>query len=295
MLVKFSFGNFIVTNFLPYTIENFIFNYDNSLATVSIIWFESDLYIIPDKYVTELLAHYFNKADEHGKEVVVTYKETGLPPEIGVEDFEMGRENHITKYAWLTDDMIGTRDSKTWGYASHMKIKSTPYLIHVLIDIVSKNGVLLLNISPKADGTIPEDQKQVLLDMGEWLGKYGEAIYETRPWYTFGEGPTKEPEGHFSNRKEFMKLKYSAKDIRYTTKGNTVYAVLLGKPISAEDIVLESFSVVNAGRSISVKEITVLGSGVALEWEMSDKGLNVHIPDTGLDEKAVVLKIETPA
>ena len=79
-------------------------------------------------------------------------------------------------------------------------------------------GVLLLNVSPMADGTIPDNQKQVLLDMGKWLDAYGESIYETRPWYTFGEGPTKEPEGHFDNHQEFLKIKYSSKDVRYTSK-----------------------------------------------------------------------------
>ena len=93
--------------------------------------------------------------------------------------------------------------------AQKFQIKSARDHLHVLIDIVSKNGILLLNISPMADGTIPGDQQQVLLEMGTWLELYGEAIYKTRPWDTFGEGPTQEPEGSHPGS-AFNEIKYSS-------------------------------------------------------------------------------------
>jgi alpha-L-fucosidase len=157
-----------------------------------------------------------------------------------VDDLEKSRKNRLKEKVWMTDETIS---KGSWCYTDNLQIKPAVDVLHVLIDIVSKNGVLLLNISPKADGTIPENQKNVLLTMGEWLDKYSESVYETPPWYTYGEGPTKEPEGHFRNREEFLKIKYSSKDIRYTTKGDVVYATFLGWPGANTEILLKSFSV----------------------------------------------------
>ena len=160
-----------------------------------LIWFDSWLNEIPEGDQEEFLAYYFNKADEWGKEVVVTFKQQDLPLEIGVEDFEKGRADRPTEHAWLTDDTI---NRGSWCYTEDLKIKSTREVLHVLIDIVAKNGQLLLNVLPKADGTIPENQKDVLLGIGRWLGKNGEAIYGTRPWRVFGEGPTRLEKGGLS-------------------------------------------------------------------------------------------------
>ncbi|MHC4479312.1 MAG: alpha-L-fucosidase [Planctomycetota bacterium] len=255
-----------------------------------IIWFESDLYMIPDKYVTELLAHYFNKADESGKEVVVTYKEQGLPPQIGVEDFERGRENHITEFTWLTDDTVATLDSKTWGYTNEMTIKSTRYILHVLIDIVSKNGQLLLNISPRADGTIPENQREVLLGIGRWLGRYGEAIYGTRPFIEFGQGPTRLKTGGEYAREQ---LDYKPEDIRFTTKGNTVYAIGLGWPGANHETLLEPFSAKSRRGRLKIKSVSMLGSDDEIAWSLREDGLAVTSPLSPPDKMAVVYKIET--
>jgi len=254
------------------------------------VWFESDLYMIPDKYVTELLAHYFNKADELGKEVMVTYKETCLPPEIGVEDFELGRENHITEFTWLTDDMIGTLDSRTWGHTSQMEIRSTRYILHVLIDIVSKNGQLLLNVSPRADGAIPDDQREVLLGIGAWLDKFGEAIYGTRPFVEFGQGPTRLSWGGEYAREQ---LQYTPVDIRFTTKGDTVYAIGLGWPGADEDTLLGSFSVDRRKKGLQITSVTMLGTEEKISWSLDDDGLRVTSPSSAPDDIAIVYKIET--
>ena len=151
---------------------------------------------------------------------------------------------------------------------------------------------MLLNISPKADGTIPEDQQHVLLKMGEWLQTNGEAIYGSRPWYTFGEGPTKEPEGHFSNHQEFLKIKYSAKDIRYTTQGNTVYAMILGWPGNNTEILFESFSKENWPDAREIKNVSLLGYEKEIHFKPTDKGLKVTTPEIAADQMAVVFKIE---
>ena len=189
----------------------------------------------------------------------------------------------------MSDETVSTG---SWCYTENLQIKPAVDVLHVLIDIVSKNGVLLLNISPKADGTIVEDQKNVLLTMGEWLAKYGESVYATRPWYTYGEGPTKEPEGHFRNREEFLKIKYSAADVRYTTKGDVIYATLLGWPGNNTEVLLKSFSKHEWENAGEIKNVSLLGSDQKAEYTLSDDGLKITTPVTPTDEMAVVFKIE---
>jgi alpha-L-fucosidase len=254
-----------------------------------IMWFDYVLDRIPDSIRQEYCAYYLNEAVKWDKEVVIVRKQDDLPLDFSVDDLEKSRRNYIDPAPWMTDETVSTG---SWCYTEDLQIKASRDVLHVLIDIVSKNGVLLLNISPKADGTIPDDQKQVLLDMGEWLGKYGEAIYKTRPWYTFGEGPTKEPEGHFKFHKDFLKLKYTVEDIRYTTRDNIIYASFLGKPTAGEAITLESFSAEHAGEVINVTGVSLLGQEDEPEWEMNEDGLSILIPDVELDDMAVVLKIE---
>jgi alpha-L-fucosidase len=254
-----------------------------------IMWFDSWLDQIPESYRQKYCAYYLNQAEKWGKEVVIVRKQDDLPLEVSVDDLEKSRKNRLEAKSWMTDETVSTG---SWCYTEDLKIKPVADVLHVLIDIVSKNGVLLLNISPKADGTIPDDQKNVLLTMGEWLSKYGESIYETRPWYTFGEGPTKEPEGDFKNHMEFLKIKYSAKDIRYTTKGNAVYATLLGWPGNNADVLFESFAKEVWKDAKEIKNVFLLGSDEKIEYQLTEAGLKVTSPDNVVDEMAVVFKIE---
>jgi alpha-L-fucosidase len=190
-----------------------------------LIWFDGRIENIEESYHRRFLAYYFNNAREWGRDVVVTTKGHDYPPEIAVEDFEKGRMNRLTDFCWLTDDTISMG---SWCYTRGLRIKPTTKVIHDFIDIVSKNGCLLLNISPKSDGTIPDEQRKVLLGMGEWLKVNGEAIYSTRPWLAFGEGPTRlRKGGGFVGH-----VKYTARDIRYTRSkdGQAVYAIALGWP-----------------------------------------------------------------
>jgi alpha-L-fucosidase len=252
-----------------------------------LIWFDSGFESVGEEYITDFLAYYFNRADEWDREVVVACKELDLPREIGVEDFEKGRMNQITDYVWLTDDTISFR---SWGYVEGMKIKSTRYVLGVLIDIVSKNGCLLLNISPKSDGTIPKNQQEVLLGIGAWLGEYGEAIYGTRPFIVLGEGPTRLKRGGEFARE---KLYYKAEDIRFTTKGDVVYAIQLGWPGANHETLLKSFSRETRKDSLMIKSVKMLGSEETIAWSLSEKGLMVISPISPPHDMAVVYKIET--
>lgn len=254
-----------------------------------IMWFDSWLDQIPETYRQKFCAYYLNEAEKQGKEVVIVRKQDDLPLDVSVDDLEKSRKNKLDEKVWMTDETVSTG---SWCYTENLQIKPVKDVLHVLIDIVSKNGVLLLNISPKADGTIPGDQKEVLLKMGGWLDKYGEAIYETRPWYTYGEGPTKEPEGHFRNREEFLKIKYSAKDVRYTTREDVVYATLLGWPGNNEDILLKSFAAGEWKNPKEIKNVSLLGYTGKIDYTLTNSGLSLSTPGNQADEMAVVFKIE---
>lgn len=253
-----------------------------------IMWFDSWLDRIPEEYRKKLCTYYLNKAEQWDKEVVIVRKQDDLPLDFTVDDLEKSRKNELGSEPWMTDETISMG---SWCYTDNLEIKQAKDLLYVLIDIVSKNGVLLLNISPMADGTIPADQKEVLLDMGRWLERFGEAIYGTRPWYTFGEGPTKEPEGHFKNREAFLKIKYSWKDVRYTKKNNVIYATLLGWP-SEDEVVLKAFADSSMPEQVRIRKIAMLGSEEQIEWTMNKEGLTLSVPAKAPDPYAVTYRIE---
>jgi len=241
-----------------------------------LMWFDSWLNEIPEAYQKDYCAYYFNRAREWGKEVVITCKQRDLPIEVAVEDFEKGRADRLTDFVWLTDDTIS---KGSWCYTEDLTIKDPDEVIDTFIDIVSKNGCLLLNLSPKADGTIPEDQRHVLLEMGRWLDTNGEAIFDTRPWETYGEGPTRMAKGgHFVR----MKGGYGPGDIRYTRSkdGKTVYALALGRQDGP--VALRSVRVDEAGPDAKV---TLLGSDQAVPHSVNDAGqLVLHVPARPADK-----------
>lgn len=245
-----------------------------------IIWFDSWLDRIPETYRQIFAAYYLNHAAKSGQEVVIVRKQKDLPIEFSVLDHEKSRESKASPRVWMTDDTISTG---SWCYTENLKIKPAAKVIHALIDTVAKNGIVLLNISPKADGTIPQDQVDVLTEMGDWMRVNGESIYATRPWLAFGEGPTVEPEGGFSASRKFLKLEYSAADIRYTRSkdGKTVYAITMGWP--AGEVVLTVAKVIAAS---SNSKVTLVGRPGALSYQVHDDGhLAIQVPELSADQR----------
>ena len=234
-----------------------------------------------EPYKREYLAYYYNKAEEWGKNVVVSYKGDHLPLGAGVLDLERGRLDHLRKDVWITDTSI---DKRSWCYIENPDLKSVNTMVDNLVDRVSKNGNTLMNIAPRADGTIPEEQKERLLGIGEWLKVNGEAIYGTRYWKQYGEGPTEFKGGSFIDGKE---LKYTSEDIRFTTKGNCLYAITLDWP--GDFLLIKSLADLD---DENISSVTLLGNKGELAWEMIDEGMKVHFPGLKPCEHAYSVRIE---
>ena len=232
----------------------------------------------------EVVAYYYNRAEEWGKEVVLTYKVDHLEAGTAVLDLERGRLDDVRPMVWQTDTSIGWHD---WSYKVDEEYKPTDMIVCELIDIVSKNGVLLLNIGPRPDGTIPEEQVSVLEALGKWLGLNGEAIYDTRPWSTCGEGPTVFESGHMNEGKNRGKS-YTGEDIRFTTTKDAFYAIFMDWPGPGRKIIKSL-----VGNSFMTRQVTgveLLGHG-PVEWDVDHEGFHVGMPKKRPCEYACSVKI----
>jgi alpha-L-fucosidase len=214
--------------------------------------------------------------------VAVTFKDTDLPPGAGVVDLELGRMHHLTYHEWITDTTID--DGSGWGYLKDAQYKSTTSLVHYLVDNVSKNGYLLLNVGPRPDGTLPEQAYELLGGIGRWLAVNGEAIYGASNWITFGEGPAQMVPGAAFNEKKYAG--FTAADVRFTVKDDALYATCLGWP--GAEITLASLKALYPAEIRSVK---MLGCDQELKWKLGEAGLTVETPAEKPCEHAYVFKI----
>lgn len=228
-----------------------------------------------------LIAHLYNSSasDHHGKvDVIYTCKQKSEGR--WVEDLERGVMPGVNPYPWQTDTSIGD-----WFYNRNWKFRPVSWTIHMLVDIVSKNGNLLLNIVQRPDGSLDPEVEQALHEMADWIAINGEAIYGTRPWLTYGEGAVKTKGGHF--KEDFA---YTASDIRFTTKGKALYAIALGWPENGK-LLIKSLAISGKSPAGRVQQVRLLGSKAKVTWSQTDQGLLVRVPAEPLSKYTCALKI----
>lgn len=258
-------------------------------------WIEQPVF---EPYLREFASYYANRATDWRREVAINFKHHAFPPGVGVFDVERGQLAGIRDEFWQTDTAVA---KNSWGYTENNDYKRPADLIGDLVDIVSKNGALLLNVGPRADGVIPEEDVVVLTAIGDWLLVNGEAIYGTRPWRIFGEGPTEVVEGSFQDT---ARQPFTAADIRFTQRTSLsdgkarylLYATALAVP---EHRRLE---IVSLGRNAEyapgeIRDVSLVTGAwrqePPLEYEWRDRALIVNLPDDLPGSHAVSIRIET--
>jgi alpha-L-fucosidase len=195
---------------------------------------------------------------------------------------ERGGLGDIRPQPWQTDTSLS---NGSWGYIEHDTYKSPEAVIHQLADVVSKNGNLLMNVGPRPDGTIPEGAANTLLAVGAWLKVNGDAIYGTRPWRQYGEGPTKFEAGSFHDTES---KPYTAEDYRFTTKDGALYAIELGWPKTGEAII---HALATGVGTRDVASVTLLGSTAPLTFQQGADGLHIHLPAEPVGQYAYAYRI----
>ncbi|UPG91536.1 alpha-L-fucosidase [Luteibacter aegosomaticola] len=229
-----------------------------------------------------LLSYYYNDGAKRDG-VVVNYKLGDLPEGAGTLDIERGQLTGIHATHWQTDTSIS---NDSWGYVEHDTYKSPTFIIHLLADVVSKNGNLMLNIGPRADGTIPQGAQDTLRSIGAWLKVNGEAIYASKPWRVYGEGPTEVVGGTFQDTKT---KPYTAQDFRFTTGNGKLYAIELGWPASGK------VSVHALKAADKVNRVELLADGRDVPFTQDAKGLHLTLPTQPVGSDAYVYRITLAA
>jgi len=248
-----------------------------------ILYFDTRCFIIPERYRIEMLAHYYNTSATLGRETIITYKENDFVSGTGLPDHEAGQLADKASFAWQTDDVL---DWDSWGYLRKPNYKSAGRVIHQLIDVVSKNGNLLLDVGPRPDGTIPDEVVARLRTIGSWLKVNGEAIYTTRPWERFGEGATRVKEGMYVADHN---VDFTAKDLRFTARGNALFVHVMGAP--GKTVLVSSLKRDTTVPFGSLKQAQLLGEEKQIRWEWSPDGLILHVPDQRPSDDAIVFRL----
>jgi alpha-L-fucosidase len=236
----------------------------------------------------DIAAHFYNSnIAEHGGQNEAVLNGKKLPPDHRaalVEDYERGVSDSILPDPWQTDTCIGVWHYDRSIYEKH-RYKTVGQVVRMLADIVSKNGNLMLNIPLRGDGTIDDDELQFLQGMAKWMDAESEGIFATRPWKIYGEGPAKQIASGMFNE---GKLGYGAEDIRFTTKGDVLYAYTLGVPTEA--ITIKSLAK-GAPFSKVVDAVALLGSNETIKFQQTDAALVIQKPDVFPADDVIGFKV----
>lgn len=236
-------------------------------------------------YLQRFAAYYYDRAAQWHRGVVLTYKLHAMPENTAVLDVERAKQDELRLLPWQTDTSVSI---KSWGYVRGDTYRTSASLIQELIDVVSKNGNLLLNVGPEPDGTIPPEAQKVLLEIGGWLRVNGEAIYGSRPWLVYGEGPTQTAaEAKMGSDAQ----SFTAEDVRYTTRNGNLYAIVLGRPEGP--VLLRSLMKGTPYLTTTICSVSLLGSSEDVKWTQTEDGLSLVLPDDATKEPAYVFRIRS--
>ncbi|MCS7112561.1 MAG: alpha-L-fucosidase [Nitrososphaerota archaeon] len=234
-----------------------------------------------EPYLKAFAAYYYNRAESWGEEPVIIYKHGAFPDGTAIPDLaERGTIVKLRSTPWLADTSV---DYRSWGYIRDAEYKSPEDIVWHMVDVVSKNGVFLLNVGPRSDGTIPEEQRKVLAGIGGWLRVYGEAVYGTRTWKTYGEGTTRLAKGGFFTER---RVKFVEGDVRYTVRdvypaGSILYAIHPLASNGSRTITLRSLAKVLRliDEDEEVVDVDMLGSKEKPSWSCEDEGVKIQVAD----------------
>lgn len=248
-------------------------------------WVQHDAY---KEVFPKVMAYYYNQAAACGFPAGVCYKQDACAFGCGIVDVERGKFAQAKPYYWQTDTAIARN---SWCHTTDLEYKDSYELICYLCDVVSKNGNLLLNVGPKADGSIPERDKEILADIGKWLEVNGEAIYGSRCFRFAEEGPTEETDGQFSDKKGTV---YTPEDFRFTAAHGNIYVICLKYPENGRITVRSLYKERNLNRAVFhglIRRVSVLGFEEDVVWRQDGEGLHVA-SETVKSRFPVVVKVE---
>ncbi len=258
-----------------------------------VLYFDSRTNIIDEKYRQDMTEHFYRNDN-----TVLTYKQEDFPEGIGVYDIECGSFKEAREFPWQTDDRL--EDNVTWCMVQNPKYKPAIRIVHQLCDIVSKNGNLLLNVGPYADGSFHEEARKILFEIGDWLKINGEAIYGTRPYDVAAEGPTEVSDVNYDIDMVNAQLNneegdagdlhtgiFTSEDFRFTRKGDVVYAIAMGWSDSGK----LSVNSLSADKTDKISKVSMLGAG-ELAFEQNSESLTVTLPKEKPCKFAYVLKVK---
>ena len=247
-------------------------------------WIEQPAF---EPYLRAFAAYYYNRGAQWGRQVAINYKNAAFRDGTAVFDVERGQLGGIAERFWQADTAVARN---SWGYVEDLEYKDPVEIIEGLVDVVSKNGALLLNVGPTADGRIPYEDRRILEAIGDWLRVNGEAIYGTRPWRRYGEGPT--VVGKEVSRTRGARR--SAPRTCGTDRGKVLYAALLAPPDDGT-VRLRALGTEAGGMQEAVRAVTVLGLAGEVQWKRNSDALEVTLPPgirDGLPRGPVTFRVE---
>lgn len=231
-------------------------------------------------YLQKIAAYYYNRAAQWGEEVLIAYKHDSYAFGTALIDIERGQFSDVQPFPWQTDTAIA---KNSWCYTEGNDFKKPWSILCDLVDVVAKNGTMLLNVGPKSDGTIFAEDTAVLEAIGAWLDANGEAIYGSRPWRYAAEGPTKQEQGQFTDARDKV---YTSEDFRFTEKDGKIYAACMRYPENGK-ILIRTFAkkahTADAKFFGIIDNVEVLGFDEKPAFEATEEGLVIRTENVRSD------------